>query len=189
MIERSASKPWIIQKYGGTSIGESLDDITGSIIPGYLDSFNVVVVCSARSRSSKSEGTTSLLLEAIHYATSDETSTKDLERVIDVIKAEHLATIPAVSEHNTDHENMLLERLRHEIEEDCELLRGFLKATWTIGEMSARTQDRVLAVGERLACRIVAAALERQVCHDSSMMTWPCISQSTDHAVRAHLRK
>ena len=178
MIERSVSKPWMVQKYGGTSIGQSLDDITGSIIPGYLDSFNVAVVCSARSRSSKSKGTTSLLLEAIHYATSSETSTKDLERVIDVIKAEHLATIPTVIEQNTDHEKMLLKRLRHDLEEDCEHLRGFLKATWTIGEMSARTQDRVLAVGERLACRIVAAALERQVCHCSSILTWPCISQT-----------
>ena len=84
-----------------------------------------------------------MLLEAIHYATSSETSTKDLERVIDVIKEEHLATIPTVIEQNTDHEKMLFKRLRHDLEEDCEHLRGFLKATWTIGEMSARTQDRV----------------------------------------------
>ena len=163
MIDRPDSKPWVVQKYGGTSIGKLLNTITSSIIPGYLETCNVAVVCSARSGTSKSKGTTSLLLQAIHYATFSETSTKDLDRVIDMIKEEHLQATHIAVEQRTDHDRVLLEGLQANIERDCEQLRAFLKATWTVGEISDRTQDRVLAVGEKLACRIVVASLQNQV--------------------------
>jgi aspartate kinase len=50
------------------------------------------------------------------------------------------------------------------IEQDCEQLRTLLKATWTLGEISDRIQDRVLAAGETLSCRIVAGSLRSKVC-------------------------
>lgn len=147
-------RPWVVQKYGGTSIGKLLETITGTIIPDYLSSNRVVVVCSARSGTKKSEGTTTLLLEAIHCATSSETSTAELDKVIDIIRDDHLlATRTAISKKS------LCDVLLQEIQDDCEELRRFLKATWTIGEITDRTQDRVLAVGEKLSCRVVAASL------------------------------
>jgi aspartate kinase len=156
------SKPWVVQKYGGTSIGKLLNTITGSILPEYLESYNVAVVCSARSGTSKSKGTTSLLLDAIRLATSNETDTSALDLVIDVIKEEHLqAASGAITSKDAAH---ILRDLNIAIQKDCEQLRTFLKATWTLGEISERTQDRVLAVGETLSCRIVAASLRSKVC-------------------------
>jgi aspartate kinase len=158
-------KPWIVQKFGGTSVGKLLSDITGSIIPEYLQSYNVAVVCSARSGTSKSQGTTSLLFEAIHHATSSETSTVELDRVIDVIKDEHLdaARSCVITRRDSGVGSVPQEDLPALIEDDCETLRGFLKATWTLGEITERTQDRVLAVGEKLSCRIVVASLKSRV--------------------------
>lgn len=153
-------RPWIVQKYGGTSIGKLLNTITGSIIPEHLQLYNVAVVCSARSGTSKSKGTTSLLLDAIRLATSSETSTVELDQVINVIKEEHLAAAHiAVREREQQKDRVIFEKLQQDIEKECEHLRSFLKAAWTIGEISERTQDRVLAVGEKLSCRILVASL------------------------------
>jgi aspartate kinase len=148
------NRPWVVQKYGGTSIGKLLETITGTIIPNYLASNRVLVVCSARSGTVKSKGTTSLLIEAIRCATSSETSTTQLDQVIDTIRDEHF-----LAAQNAIQEDGMRESLLNEIRNDCENLRSFLKATWTIGEITDRTQDRVLAVGEKLSCRIVAASL------------------------------
>jgi aspartate kinase len=158
-------KPWVVQKYGGTSIGKLLETITGTIIPSFLQTYNVAVVCSARSGTSKSKGTTSLLLEAIHYATSKETTCTELDRVIDIIKEEHLIAARAIGSERNGPEIQDLPQgdLEATIRDDCEQLRSFLRATWTVGEISERTQDRVLAVGEKLSVRIVVAALETQV--------------------------
>jgi aspartate kinase len=158
-------KPWVVQKYGGTSIGKLLNTITESIIPEFLQSYNVAVVCSARSSTSKSKGTTTLLLEAIHHVTSSESSPTDLERVIDVIRDEHLAAAKSLfPEHLVaDEGNEACTALQTTISDDCKQLRRFLQATWTVGEISERTQDRVLAVGEKLSCRIVVAALNANV--------------------------
>jgi aspartate kinase len=155
MGEIGQRERWTVQKYGGTSVGKLLDTITGTIIPKYLLTGRVAVICSARSSLSKSKGTTSLLLEAIDCATSSETSTKDLDSIIDAIKDDHLDAVRnAVGD-----KIARLQGVIEDIENDCEKLRSFLKATWTVGEISDRTQDRVLAVGEKLSCRIVSASL------------------------------
>lgn len=159
------SRPWIVQKYGGTSVGKLLDAITGTIIPEYLQSHTVAVVCSARSSSTKSLGTTSLLFEAIHHSTSSETSTTELDRIIDMIKDEHVkaARSCVIRRRDSGVDAIPQEGLQVLIKDDCETLRGYLKATWTLGEITERTQDRVLAVGEKLSCRIVAASLKSRV--------------------------
>lgn len=133
--------------------------ITGSILPEYLQSYNVAVVCSARSSTSKSHGTTSLLLDAIHLATSSKTDTAALDEVIEAIQNEHLqAAKDAIV--NVD----LVRDVQTAITKDCEQMKILLKATWTLGEISERTRDRVLAVGETLSCRIVAGSLRSTVC-------------------------
>jgi aspartate kinase len=161
-----STRPWIVQKYGGTSIGKLLDTIAVSILPESLRTYNVAVVCSARSGTSKSKGTTALLLKAIHYATSSESSPADILSAIEIIQEEHLIAARAISvkKNCVDVNKTALEDLQSSIKDDCEQLRKFLMATWTVGEISERAQDRVLAVGEKLAVRIVVAAFESQVC-------------------------
>jgi aspartate kinase len=159
-------RPWIVQKYGRTSVGKPLDTITGTIVQDYLQRFQVAVVCSARSGTKKTNGTTSLLLEAIRLATSLDTSATDLNEIIGIVKREHLAAARSIAAGSEQRETsrLVLDQLRGGIDNDCEHLRSFLKATWTLGEMSERTQDRVLAVGETLACRLVVASLKLKVC-------------------------
>ena len=165
------SKPWIVQKYGGTSIGKFLDTITGSIIPEYLETCNVAIVCSARSGVSKSEGTTSLLLDAIRLATSEHSGNIGFDEVIDIIKNEHIQAAQQAVVTGLDADRILKE-LKLAISKDCEQLRSFLKATQTLGEISERTQDRVLAVGETLSCRIVAGSLRSKVSHQTFYSFW-----------------
>lgn len=89
----------------------------------------------------------------------------ELDRVIDIIKAEHLeaASTCVTRRRDSGIDGIPQDDLQASIKDDCETLRGFLKATWTLGEITERTQDRVLAVGEKLSCRIVAASLKSRV--------------------------
>ncbi|KAI0360445.1 aspartate kinase [Trametes cingulata] len=59
---------WLVQKYGGTSVGKFAVKIAEDIIPEYLDQHKVAIVCSARSGSTKALGTTNLLLKAASEA-------------------------------------------------------------------------------------------------------------------------
>ena len=52
------TKPWIVQKFGGTSVGKAPDVIAGQIIKQWLETHQVVAVFSARSGESKLAGTT-----------------------------------------------------------------------------------------------------------------------------------
>lgn len=172
IMDPSSRRPWIVQKYGGTSIGKLLETITGIIVPNYLSTCRVAIVCSARSGTTKSLGTTSLLLEAIRCATSSETSTIELDKVIDTIRDEHIiAARNAIPQASSQDGPRILETLLEDIEGDCKMLRSFLKATWTVGEVTDRTKDRVLSVGEKLSCRVVSASLSAKVCqHPKSIV-------------------
>ncbi|KAL1412789.1 Aspartokinase [Vanrija albida] len=224
-----ANLPWVIQKYGGTSVGKSLDSIT-QIVESYLKTNRVAIVCSARSTQTKALGTTNLLLQASrealqpsksrpdasgyqtplypkrvgsgffsgsmissfsslkddtparssspspfhpisgrkddksrsHSPTDSEpttpTGSEPLEprfhQTVDTIKRSHLDAARA-----TLKEGPLRDELEEEIERDCEVLRSFLNAAHIIDEISPRSQDSIIGTGERLACKIVAAAL------------------------------
>ena len=52
------TKPWIVQKFGGTSVGKAPDVIAGQIVKQWLETHRVVAVFSARSGESKLAGTT-----------------------------------------------------------------------------------------------------------------------------------
>ena len=83
---------WLVQKYGGTSVGKFASQIAENIVPyaqiltlcppikialnffimnrcsDYLDRYKLAIVCSARSSSTKALGTTNLLLRAASEA-------------------------------------------------------------------------------------------------------------------------
>jgi len=83
-------KRWVVQKFGGTSLGKLLQTITQTIIPQYLETYNIAVVCSALSGSTKALGTTSLLLLAIDQALVARGSPATLKVTINTIRDEHL---------------------------------------------------------------------------------------------------
>ena len=116
---------YVVQKLGGTSLGKLLDTITGTIIPGSLESDKVIVVCSARSGKNKSAGTTKLLLEAIDHATTPSAgSPSRLDSLISLIQDEHLEAIELV----VGAESMQYGRLQESIVENCGGIHSFLHA-------------------------------------------------------------
>lgn len=78
---------WIVQKYGGTSVGKFLPIITGEIVPRYLENYKIALVCSAVSGTEKATGTTSQLSRAITFA--GKRSLQDVQEVIQEIEDEH----------------------------------------------------------------------------------------------------
>ncbi|KAH6664680.1 aspartate kinase [Halenospora varia] len=160
LILPQTEKPWIVQKYGGTSLGKLLEAITGTIIPQYLDNNNVAVVCSAISGSTKSEGTTSLLLKAVELATSRDGTGREVNEVIDLVRDNHLSICKDMQFGIDVVRNAkVFAELEKGIRSDCEGVRSFLVAAQTIGELSGRAKDKIVATGERLACRVVVASL------------------------------
>jgi aspartokinase len=122
-------KPWIVQKYGGTSLGKLLPTITGSIIPQYLENNNVTIVCSAISGTSKSAGTTSLLLQAIQDAMKSRITQKSFEKIVDTIRDEHLRISERLFIGAEKIEQLSAKKeLDDGIVEDCDGVRGFLAA-------------------------------------------------------------
>lgn len=234
---------WIVQKYGGTSVGKQLPTIAQQIAPSYLSNPNVrlAIVCSARSGKTKALGTTNLLLQAAKEAlqpedeqetaspiessslsnsfsnirdSSNATANGTFSRLarsasrgaaglgtgsplptskraespanlgsaldsklsnlalnnsqangnpiatgyndtVDRIMHDHIVAVREVVTKNVE----ARERLEHEIVDDCERLRDFLMAAKIIEEISPKSQDIIMSIGERLSCRIVVGAL------------------------------
>ncbi|CAE6506285.1 unnamed protein product, partial [Rhizoctonia solani] len=222
----SPNARWVIQKFGGTSVGKFAAKIAEEVVPAYIAEDKVVLVCSARSGSTKALGTTNLLLKAATEAlrqpapgglntptrsnsisssgglpwsptprkatqsqapsfsraaspgtgldrladrkaggspprepspptpVSAASPTVSFSLTVDLIRSEHVS---AARELIRDPD--LLQGLEHEITRDCEALRAFLGAAQLIEEISVRSRDSILGVGERLACKLVAAVL------------------------------
>ncbi|KAI0593949.1 aspartate kinase [Biscogniauxia sp. FL1348] len=153
------TKPWLVQKYGGTSLGKLLDTICSTIIPRYSRDHDLVIVCSALSGTLKASGTTSLLLECISLAELGVGAQKELIQVMDLIKTNHLNVLDSFL-HSPKHSHFEnYEDTTTSIVNECESIKNFLLAAQVIGELSPRSKDRVIALGEKLACIIVAACL------------------------------
>jgi aspartate kinase len=138
---------WIIQKFGGTSVGKYAVKIAEEIVSNYIDRNKIAIVCSARSGSTKSLGTTNLLLRAASEALQRQSKTPDTPGTVtptsrglfghpdpplgsqspnssvDQICKEHIIAAKC-SVQNPD----ILQELVTEIERDCDWLRSFLFA-------------------------------------------------------------
>ena len=179
---------------------------------GYLDSYKVAVVCSARSGSTKALGTTNLLLRAASEALSRSVVPSNHVTVgthipfasfwaqtpvslsppmspipqrsseihgspsgqmlslpptsqlapfgptVDLIRSEHLTAARSLIR-----DQRILKELEQEIDKDCEGLRTFLFAAQVIDEISARSKDNIMGIGERMACKLIAATLRDRV--------------------------
>ncbi|KAF6226642.1 hypothetical protein HO173_012472 [Letharia columbiana] len=161
---RKTNSTWVVQKYGGTSLGKLLDRITGEIIPSSLEHDRVAIVCSARSGTTKSTGTTKLLLEAISHATDPSLGSGErLDNAVSIIRDQHLEAVNSVVGDGSRYASgKPAKELELSIIDECERLRTFLHAAQTVGELPPRSQDRVLALGEKLACLITASSLEHR---------------------------
>ncbi|XXH05077.1 homoserine O- acetyltransferase [Hypoxylon texense] len=162
MVTAVATKPWLVQKYGGTSLGKLLDSICCGIIPQYALGHHLIVVCSALSGTVKAGGTTSLLLQCIAFAELGVDAQKRLADLVDLVRDNHLHALEAFASapaRAAATRTPLYEDTVAGVRRECEGLKRFLLAAQIVGELSPRSKDRVIALGEKLACMIVAACL------------------------------
>ncbi|CDH56305.1 aspartokinase [Lichtheimia corymbifera JMRC:FSU:9682] len=145
--------PWVVQKFGGTSIGKFLDNIANQVIKEYVKVNRLVVVCSARSGQSKQTGTTNRLIRAADDALRPGSS--EYITILNDLLEDHLKVAEELIQ-NTE----IKEQLKKDIEHDCAKLKSFLEAAQIINEISPRSRDIIIGVGEKLSCRIVAAVLQ-----------------------------
>ncbi|EGX92525.1 aspartokinase [Cordyceps militaris CM01] len=182
---------WVVQKFGGTSVGKFPDKVRGSsenhiaceqenldansfstqkiahdIVRATLSWNRVVVVCSARSTGKKAEGTTSRLLgvyamlKAVGAATNAEEEQiahiDDAKMLINDICKDHIAAAEAYVS-----EPALRQKLVARIEVECQELIEYIIATKRFNlEINARSKDRVISFGEKLACLSMTAVLQ-----------------------------
>ncbi|CAO3647657.1 unnamed protein product [Cunninghamella blakesleeana] len=144
--------PWVVQKFGGTSVGKFLDNIANQVIKEYVKQNRLVVVCSARSGESKQNGTTNRLIRAASHALKP--GCNDYLDVLDDILNDHLQVANELI-----HDETIRNELISDIKHDCTKLRSFLEAAQIINEISPRSRDIIIGAGEKLSCRIVTAVL------------------------------
>ncbi|PKI85081.1 aspartate kinase [Malassezia vespertilionis] len=185
----SEGRPWLVQKYGGTSVGKFLPSIVEAITPSYLLTNRLAIVCSARSGKTKALGTTNLLLQAAAEAVTvspgvsasgtpmsgsfsgssfgasissqlarSEVHACLFQSTVDAIQSDHLAAAQAAVPENKP----LREQLERDIMEECDRLRDLLQAACILHEVSPRSRDMIMGIGERLSCRIVTASLQNK---------------------------
>lgn len=151
MLEAATSN-WVVQKFGGTSVGKFSTEIVDDIIRYYsqepsLDN-NVAVVCSARSSYTKAEGTTTRLLNCCELA-SQEAEFKD---IIHIIKQDHINNAEKFIQ-----DGVLQIKLIDDTKKELDLVETYLDASKVLGEVSTRTTDLVMSVGEKLSCLFMTA--------------------------------
>lgn len=174
----SVATPWVVQKFGGTSVGKFAEDIAEKIVKVYSDDgYRVAVVCSARSTNTKEEGTTTRLLQAADYAMASTSGAADDAEHLDPDGAEaadaeaaaHKAEIECTNKIEAIRESHLeiarlhikspkiLEQLELDINKECDLVAGIMSAVRVLDEISPRTLDSIISAGEKLACLYMAA--------------------------------
>ncbi|KAH8702635.1 aspartokinase [Talaromyces proteolyticus] len=142
---------WVVQKFGGTSVGKFAINIVDQIV--FCAEQRIAVVCSARSSSSKAEGTTNRLLRAARDAESPKSKSYDI--LVEAVRQEHIEV--AEQQLRTV---ALKDRLISEINDECAHVLKILEAAQTLGETSARCVDKVISAGEKLSCHFMAALLQ-----------------------------
>ncbi|KAK4543079.1 hypothetical protein LTR36_005856 [Oleoguttula mirabilis] len=145
---------WVVQKFGGTSVGKFAVKIAEDIVLSGLKQpgQRIAVVCSARSTGTKAEGTTNRLLRAA----------RDVEagshKYIDVVQALRLDHIDAGKSCITS--DGILEKYIGEVDAVCDALVKVLESAYHLKQMTNQTKDMVMSVGEKLSCLYMTALLQ-----------------------------
>ncbi len=135
----------LVRKFGGTSMGSTkvLRQVV-EIVKSH--SGDQAIIVSAMS------GVTDTLLEATHAALAGKRSR--VKKILADLLARHIVTISSVIEdeqiqvETTDYFKKVLSGIS-----------GFLKAVEELGELSLRSRNTIMAVGERLSSKMLAGIL------------------------------
>eukprot|EP00833_Pecoramyces_ruminatium_P003940 jgi/Orpsp1_1/1177972/evm.model.c7180000063588.1 len=144
----------LVQKYGGTSVGTAKAMLNvADIIKKSLKSSKVVAVLSAMSSHKKSEGTTSKLILAMENINDAEVYIKILNEIQD----HHISVAKEVIKNEE-----ILKDITESINKECQSLKTFMSAIAVVGEISAKSKDFIISVGEKLSANLFASILKNQ---------------------------
>lgn len=144
------SPQWVVQKFGGTSVGKFPIDIAQKVVKPWTKTHNVAVVCSARSTNTKSEGTTTRLLLSSEKAQDGE----EFRDILKLIENDHISNAQ-----NNIKSSTLRDQLIKDSVNEVKDIERLLDACCIIGEISSKSQDAIMACGERLSCLFMSALL------------------------------
>ncbi|KAL6793464.1 Aspartate/glutamate/uridylate kinase [Trichoderma sp. SZMC 28013] len=164
--DNSSDLGWVVQKFGGTSVGKFPDKIARDIVKANLSRNRVVVVCSARSTGKKAEGTTSRLLAVYtklkNIATpisSEEKQQELIEQAAGLIQDVCNDHVAATQTFVQDPE--LRDALVAKLKAECQELIEYIMATKRFNlEINSRSKDRVISFGEKLSCLFMTTLLQ-----------------------------
>ncbi|RFU79715.1 f-box [Trichoderma arundinaceum] len=164
--DNSSDLGWVVQKFGGTSVGKFPDKIARDIVRASLSRNRVVVVCSARSTGKKAEGTTSRLLAVYTKLKSIATPISSEEKQKELIDQAAALIRDVCNDHVAASETFvkdsgLKEALIAKLKSECQELIEYIMATRRFNlEINSRSKDRVISFGEKLSCLFMTALLQ-----------------------------
>jgi aspartate kinase len=113
----------------------------------------IAVVCSARSRTTKREGTTNRLLRA-----AEEAKNPNSRKYVDIVREIEDDHIRAAKESIGNIQ--IVNALERDIKDECKELIKVLESAQHLEEVSSRAENKIISEGEKLACRYITALLE-----------------------------
>ena len=144
----------IVQKFGGTSLGRQggFKRIVEIVKQVSIES-NLIVVVSALSNAKKTEGITSKLMQASQLAVKGKSG---FLKIIQEIEKLHIKLVESNIKNEANKK-----AITEEIKEILKKTKNFLEATKIIGELTTRSIDNIISVGERLSAKIFTAILKK----------------------------
>ena len=144
----------IVMKFGGTSVeNDTAINRVADIVLGRLDERPVVVV-------SAMAGVTDALLAMSSAAASG--SLPEALKLLRKVRQRHLAVLSALVSGPSE------ATVRVEVQALLDSTQDVLRGISALGELTPRSVDNILAVGELLSSRIVSAALQGKPDHGSA---------------------
>ena len=146
---------WVVQKFGGTSVGKFAVDIAEEVVLPSIKNHRIALVCSARSTNSKSEGTTNRLLRAARDVLDSESGGKFVE-IVEAIRVDHLEA----GKRDIVGNEVVLGKFAEDVNAECNNLLKILESAQFLKAVTHQTMDMVMSVGEKLSCHYMTAILQ-----------------------------
>ncbi|KAF2630446.1 aspartate kinase-like protein [Macroventuria anomochaeta] len=142
---------WVVLKFGGTSVGKFAENIAGIVKAGNQVN-RAAIVCSARSTKNKTEGTTNRLLRTARAA--EKQGHRGYDDIVEAIRTDHIQAAK-----DTFQSAEILAAFTEEVNAECQSLTKILESAQHLEEVTSRAEDKIVAKGEKLSCRYMAALL------------------------------
>ncbi|KAL9058936.1 MAG: hypothetical protein Q9162_001494 [Coniocarpon cinnabarinum] len=145
LLQNHGSRPWVVQKYGGTAVGK----------------FPQAIVQNVKDELKGHSGTTTRLIKAAHEAENPES--RAFEGIIKTIRDDHIeAARKYFANRESPQSNTVFNRFTQRVDDECQDLIGFLLAAQRVGEISVKSKNTIVSKGEILSCHFLIAILEHE---------------------------